>query len=195
MNTNHYFIITILLLIFSHYLYWKSDIGLNSKFQTLINIWVSLSLISYIYLAYISNLTFAEQLISTEVSNFSTYFDRLYNDTINIFIGYPTMNYYYNELFNNIELNINQTRNTEMENQISNIILSNIENIINYLVSFNYFKLNNKNIADISTTENKLFMILTQFFKSPIFIENWKKYKNKFANSITIEYIQTNFNL
>jgi hypothetical protein len=190
---NKYIIIIIIILIL-HYLYWISDFGLNSKFQTLVNIWVSLSLFAFVYSAYISNLSFTQQLIETQVSSFSTYFNQLYNNTINLFIGYPSLNYYYNELFNGI-INNDKVRNIQLENQISFTILSNVENIINYLISFNYFKLNNKNIADISSTENKLYLILYQYFKSPIFIENWKKYKNSFANKSTIEYIQINFNL
>jgi hypothetical protein len=104
------------------------------------------------------------------------------------------INYYYNELFNGIPNN-NNKRNLQLESQISFIMLSKIENIINCIKSYNYFKQTDDNIVNNDLIYNKLITILTQFFKSSIFIENWYIYKTTFADNLTIKFIKTNFNL
>jgi hypothetical protein len=175
-------------------MYWKTEIGLDPKFQTLVNIWVSFSLILYTYLAYIGNLSYTQQLTANEVNNYSSYFNDLYNNTITFFMNNIEINYYYNELFNGIPNN-NNKRNLQLESQISFIMLSKIENIINCIKSYDYFKQTDNNTVNNDLIYNKLITILTQFFKSSIFIENWYIYKTTFADNLTIKFIKTNFNL
>jgi len=181
--------IILAVLVYLHILYWKSSLSSNEKFKSLISIWVSTSLFISMYSVYIQTNSYRESQIQLETNNFNNLFNSFFDSVVELFISNPTLNYYYNELFTGISKYQDSDRNIILEEEISTIIFSKMENIINFI------DLYTTNINVIAQTEQKLLKILKVFFKSKIFLENWTKYQNKFATDWTVQYINMKFNL
>lgn len=188
---NNYIIgfIILVFLIYTHYLYWKSSLSSNEKFKSLINIWVSTSLFISMYSVHIQTNNYRDSQAQIEINNFNNLFANFFDSISQLFISNPSLNYYYNELYHNISKYEESDRNITLEKEISTIILSKMENIINFIDLFN------NNINMIGQIEQKLLKILKIFFKSKIFLENWNMYKDTFAIDWTIQYINMKFNL
>lgn len=80
---------------------------------------------------------------------------------IELFMKYPEMEYFYNELVLN-KIDKNAKRNITLENQICLII---IIKTIEQINSFNIYK----NLGKKDETKKVLINFISQFFKSPIF--------------------------
>jgi len=188
---NKYIIGTIvfIVLVYLHILYWRSTLSSNEKFKSLLSIWVSTSLFISLYSVYLQTNGYRESQIQIETNSFNSLFNSFFDSVVQLFISNTQMNYYYNELFTGISNYKDSDRNLVLEHEVSVIIFSKMENIINFVDIFSI----NPNI--VGQTEQKLLKILKVFFKSKIFLENWKIYKNSFATDWTIQYIDAKFNL
>lgn len=189
MNKYIIYSIIVIVLIWLHYLYWKSSIHTNEKVKMLISIWVSTSLFISFYSAYLQTNNYRESQLQLELNNFNNLFNTFFDGIVELFIHNPSVNYYYNELFTNVSKYQESERDIILEKKISVLIFSNMENVINFVDLYS----NNKVV--VGQTEEKLLKILSVFFKSKIFLENWNVYKDLFANDWTIQYINMKFNL
>jgi len=182
--------IILVVLVYLHILYWKSSLASNEKFKSLISIWVSTSLFISMYSVYLQTNSYHEAQMQLETNNFNNLFNNFFDSIIQLFISNPPLNYYYNELFTGVIKYQESDRNIVLEEEISTIIFSKMENVINFI---DLYSTTNPNI--VVQTEQKLLKILKIFFKSKIFIANWNLYKDKFATDWTIQYINMKFNL
>jgi hypothetical protein len=172
-------------------LYFKFDLGNNKTFKNLIEIYGSLGSILIIYSIYKTNQTNYSSTINDELNSLNQLLQNITDNCTNFFINNSNMKYYYDELFNNI-ININESiRNKDLEEIITNDILTNIDSLINYI---NSYKMTNGENFQLTIMENKLKKLLGQFMKSKIFLENWNKFKISFALDWTKTYIQLYFN-
>jgi len=188
---NKYIIGTIVfvVLVYLHILYWRSSLSSNEKFKSLLSIWVSTSLFISLYSVYLQTNSYHESQIQMETNNFNSLFSSFFDSVVQLFISNPGLNYYYSELFTGISNYKDSDRNIVLEEEITTIILSKMENIINFVDIFS------TNLTVVAQTEQKLLKILKVFFKSKIFLENWNIYKSKFATDWTVQYINMKFNL
>jgi hypothetical protein len=102
------------------------------------------------------------------------------------------MKYYYDELFNGIIHKDETIRDYNLEEIISNNLLTNIDSLINYIDAY---KLSNGTNFQLEIMEDKLKILLEQFIKSPIFVNNWNRFKNILALSWTKTYFSLYFNI
>lgn len=172
-------------------LYFKFDFGNNKTFKNLIEIYGSLGSILIVYSIYKSNQINYSSIINDELNSLNQLLQNITSSCTSFFINNPNMKYYYDELFNN-SINMNNViRNTDLEEIITNDILTNIDSLINYI---NSYKISNGENFQLTIMENKLKKLLGQFIKSKIFLENWNKYKISFALDWTKTYIKVYFN-
>jgi len=148
--------------------------------------------ITFFILAIVFNLQFHKD----HQKNFQiNYFDELImkflDDNLKIFILFPQVNYFYEQLIGT-NYKTPQNRNKTLENQISMLIYSRGASVI-------YYIMRNKNTNEykksIKVIEERFNQIMQSFLKSPIFKENWYIYNSRLAGEPIRAYFKENFNL
>lgn len=91
------------IIIFIHYVYFKSKIGHNTSFVTLTNIYIGLCTFATIYSILLSNKINYANVINNQLSNMTPLFQNITENISTFFTSNPNMNYYYNELFNGVK--------------------------------------------------------------------------------------------
>ena len=184
-------IIVVIALIVTIYFIKSKGLHKNHKFNVFINL---ISAYGAIALAITLILTIIFHKQDVVHSNFTDYLVLLkdYEDTIEMFMGRPEMNYYYNELFGTPELNLNvkYKRNYILEYQMSISIFSR-------LAGFNEYITMNQHIDPENTQlfKERMNNIFTLHFKSKLFRKYYAFYKKVLASKLTIQYVKENFNV
>lgn len=110
-----------------------------------------------------------------------------FNDTINIFIENPDLGYYFEHLFNDTPISPDTIRHLRREREITYLILSKLGTIVSY--------------EDIMAPKSKALLdewitkIMSNFVKSPIFVQYWEDYKNTFGGYLSSKFMKKHFNL
>ena len=184
--------IIILILIIIHLLIIKTNIGKSKHFKTLLSIYGSFGLLLSIYSIYNTSKTNYANTINNQLSYLNQLFQNITQVTSTFFLTNKNMKYYYDELFND-KINLDESiRDINLEQILTNNILINVDALVNYIDSF---KIINGTNFQLKIMEEKLLKLLTQFMKSKIFIENWKKFRDSLALKWTKNYIELYFNV
>lgn len=178
------------------YHYWHTTIGEEEKFKTLIAIIGSISIFFTIYSIYLESRKQLEETTSRSISFYEVAFKEFLDDTIKFFIANPKMNYYYQDLFTNAGDYKEEQRDKVLEGQITIVIMSRADSIIRYIEEFKASEnMEDSNRAEnIAVVEEKFKNILSSFFGSKIFLENWENLKVNLNSNDTIQYVKNNFN-
>jgi hypothetical protein len=184
-----YFLVVVLLSI----VYWNSKLGQDATFQTYVQVLMAATIIMTVYSVYLQQATIKETSDYDQVNTFDNNFKELLDDTVKFFIDNPDMNYYYQELFYNESNYTEDDRNKDLETQITLVMLSRISNVI-YTIYVYGNKFKNEDAERVIQSEEILVNILSSFFKSKIFNENWEKYKSGLSPKITIQFMNKHFN-
>ena len=185
---NYYPLITVF--IFIHIIYFALNVGTNDKFKTLISFYGSLSIFISAYSLYMAINNNRLNRISSDVVYINKIFSDIDSDIYSFFSKYDKMNYYYNELYNNVSDYKEEDRNITLERLISFKILSNAETLINYIDAL---KSANGITDELKIAEIRLKNLINIFLKSKIFIQNWKEYSKKIAMNWTKDYFDLYF--
>lgn len=185
------YLIMIIIFILVNLLYFKLNIGENTKLKTLIAFYGSLSIFMTIY-------TFATQLnqnalnrLSSDVVYVNQVFSNIDNDIFNFFQKNDKLMYYYDELYGFPHKYEEKDRNKSLEKLISKRLCTHIDILINYIDSL---KVMNGSSSGVIDAEEKLKKVLKLFLGSKIFVENWKEYSTQIALDWTNDYIDININ-
>lgn len=173
--------------------YWKTRIGEEERFKTLIALFGSFSIFFTIYSFYLQNQQKLEQSKAESIKFYSDSFKDILDQTVKFFIDHPNMNYYYRELFANVSNYKEEDRDRVLEHQITTIIISRAGPIIRYIEDY---KTNNKDnfyYRQVLVVESKFKDLLSSFFGSKIFSETYGKIKQGLASDVVRKYIQDNF--
>jgi hypothetical protein len=187
-----FIIVFIIFFIAAHYYYFKLDIETNKKFRELMSTYASFLIFLTIYNIYKSGQINYSNIINTQLNSLNSLFQNITQTSSTFFLSKPNMKYYYDELFNGIINKDEIIRDTNLEEIISNNLLTNIDSLINYIDAY---KISNGSNFQLEIMEDKLKKILEQFVKSPIFINNWNRFQNILALSWTKTYFSLYFNM
>ena len=124
---------------------------------------------------------------TTLVKQYQDLAKEFYNDTLQIFINNPEMGYYFEHLFNNVPISPNVVRHPTREKEITYLILSRLGTVMSY-----------EQIMDPQSRDflNKwIKQIVSNFVKSPIFLQYLKEYQQHFGGYLSAEFIKKNFNI
>lgn len=189
-NKNTKFVLFILFII--HLLIIKTRIGRNENFKTILSIYGSMGLLLSIYNTYNTSRLNLASTVNNQLNYLNQLFQNITQTTSSFFITNKNMRYYYEELFNN-KINLDDSiRDKNLEQILSNNIFINIDSLVNYIDSF---KILNGSNFQLKIMEEKLKKLLSQFIKSKIFVENWKKFRTSLALQWTKNYIELYFNI
>ncbi len=175
-----------------HYVYWISGISDSTKFKTLLSIYGTLSISLSIYNVYTSSMTQYASTVNSQITYLNQLFQNITQTTSSFFANNKDMRYYYEELFNSVKNTDDSIRNRNSEQIITTNILINVDALINYIDSFKITSGGKVNFQ-VKVMEEKLLKLLSQFMKSKIFVENWKKFKKLFALKWTKDYMSMYF--
>jgi hypothetical protein len=99
-------------------------------------------------------------------------------------------------LFTNSGDYTEKQRNKVLEGQVTIIMMSRADSIIRYIDEFKATDLlsDSNRSQDITVVEAKFKNIMSSFFGSKIFVENWEKVKTNLNSKETLRYVKDNFN-
>jgi len=124
-----------------------------------------------------------------EIDHYNNLSKIFLDDTIDLFIEHPEMNYYYEDLMGIRRIDDNTKRNIVLENQISMLIFSR-------LAKFAIFIQQSNDKALSSKIENWLGHVTHTFMKSPTLRNYWiTEYKPKLSGPASRKYMEDNFKL
>jgi uncharacterized membrane protein YbhN (UPF0104 family) len=175
----------IFILIATFFVYSFFNLHENNKFMNFWQILLSFGTIFFAYSTFINMQTNAQDLLYKKDTFNKSIFVEFFNKNTELFIKYPSLDYYYAEL-NGLKYDHKFTRNKLQETQISFIMLSTIAIII--------YTLNN-NFTNMDKVKEKFNLILKTYFKSQIFYENYLLYKKKYGTELFNSYMHEYFNI
>jgi hypothetical protein len=134
-------------------------------------------------------LNYHNQKANEEIDRYNSLSKVFLDDTLDIFIKNPEMNYYYNELVGIQEIDKNTKRNYVLENQISMLIFSK-------LAKFAIFAQQATDKEVTIKIENWMGHVADTFMKSPTLRYYWiNEYKPKLSGPASRAYMEKHFKL
>lgn len=182
-----FIILGIFMLISLHY--WNHKYYKTLKFQTF-GPYISGVATVLICFGIIFQITsYFQQAIEDKIKVYSELNQSFLQPILDIFLQYPEMDYYYNDLFGIQKMSPNVKRNINLENQISMVIFAKIA------IPAVYIELSEDKDM-VKLTNKGLKKILDTFMKSKIFVEYYKTYfKPKIAGPVVVEYLEEHYNI
>ena len=190
MKLNNYIIgIPIIFIITLTIHFWVGHYYKNNKFKTFLTLVTTITSILFSSAIVIQVFNYNHQRSSEEIQKYSDLSKIFLDDTINIFIENPEMNYYYEDLLGIKMIDQNTKRNIILENQISMLIFSR-------LAKFAIF-IQQEDDPDITKKiDDWLGHIAATFMKSDTLKSYWiNEYKPKLSGPASRQYMKKNFNL
>jgi len=171
-------------------IYLLSDFHKYPKFNGYLKFLSAIVIIFTIFTLTIQVKSSKEKTVSDSIYFVSNLTKNFLDDSIKLFMNHKEVNYYYYQLVG-LDYRTPKKRYIALENQISNIIFSRASIILFFMDANKDSEIIDKGTLD--TLEQKFRRILTSFFKSPIFRENWYMYNKSFGSKILRVYIRKYF--
>ena len=184
----HIFLYVIIFILALFIGFWYSNYYKNIKFQVFLRFLSAIAIIFAILAIVIQGLNFEESLKERNTNFFSNLTKSFIHDILELFMKYPEMNYYYNDLMGYKRINLNTNRNLTQENQISMLIYAKLASIAYFVEIYGENDLTN---GIISRTNN----IMKTFLESPTFKSYWEEYDKKLAGNPVRKYLKKYFNI
>jgi hypothetical protein len=110
------------------------------------------------------------------------------DDILEIFVQYPSMDYYYNELVGIDRITFNTKRDVTLEHKISMLIFAR-------LAKFTIVKQESLDEEHVTKISKWIGHVMDTFMKSEIFRGYWLEYKEKLSGPSTRTYMEETYNL
>jgi len=189
--------IIIILLIFSTsiFLFYKLKLYNSEKHKSAIQLLIGLNVIFTVYVLYKSIQIHSEEI----ANNDSIFFDRLMNglldSPITIFVKYPKMNYFYDEIYNGIGTDIG-TDIGNRDEYLEQIITYEILNKCTQFTEYYYGHIDIPEYTEKVKLYNvKVIKIMNQHLKSNAFKKYTVNYLNDLAGILPIKWFKEFYNI
>ena len=188
--------IIIIFLIFSTiiFLFYKLKLYNSEKHKSAIQLLIGLNVIFTVYVLFKSIQIHSEDI----ANNDSIFFDRLMNglldSPITIFVKYPKMNYFYDEIYNGtgIGTDIGTDRDEYLEQIITHEILNKCSQFIEYYYGHIDFSEYSEKVKLYNV---KVIKIMNQHLKSNAFKKYTVNYLNDLAGPLSIKWFKEFYNI
>ena len=110
------------------------------------------------------------------------------DDILQIFVEYPSMDYYYNELVGIEKITFNTRRNITLEHKISMLIFAR-------LAKFTIVKQESLDEEHVAKISKWIGHVMDTYMKSEIFRGYWEEYKDKLSGPSTRAYMEETYKL
>jgi hypothetical protein len=182
-------VISIIFFILTIIHFWKGNYYRNNKFKILLTVITTFTSIMFSSAIIVQVLNYHNQKANEEIDRYNSLSKVFLDDTLDIFIKNPEMNYYYNELVGIQEIDKNTKRNYVLENQISMLIFSK-------LAKFAIFAQQATDKEVTIKIENWMGHVADTFMKSPTLRYYWiNEYKPKLSGPASRAYMEKHFKL
>ena len=183
------FIVSIILFIFIIGHFWMGSYYRNIKFKTLLTVITTFTSIMFSLAIIVQVLNYNSQKANEEIDRYNGLSKTFLDDTLEVFIDHPEINYYYNELVGIKNIDKNIKRNYILENQVSMLIFSR-------LAKFAIFSQQTTDKEVSKKIENWMGHVADTFMKSPTLRHYWtNEYKPKLSGPASRLYMETHFKL
>lgn len=178
--------VVFLITIISHF--WTGKYYKNQKFKIFLTLVSTIASLLFTSAVIIQISAYNTQRSNEEIEHYNSLSKIYLDDTLDFFMKYPEMNYYYEDLMGIKPIDNNTKRNLILENQISMLIFSR-------LAKFAVFT-QQKDTEVSAKIENWLGHITKTFMKSKTLRHYWiNEYKPKLSGPAARQYMKDNFNL
>ena len=191
MNNSVFIIVAMVILLFIGvvYWFWYGNYYKNLKFMTLLTVLTTLTSIIFVSAAFFQVVSYYTTKANEEIDHYNALSKAFLDDTLELFIDHPEMNYYYQDLMGKKLIDKNTKRNYSLEHQISMLIFSR-------LAKFAIFaqQTHDKTISD--KIQNWLGHVFNTFIQSPTLQSYWiHEYKPKLSGPASRLYMEEHYNL
>ena len=171
------------------YWFWNGNYYRNLKFTTLLTVVSTLSSIIFVSAIYFQVVAYYKGISNEEIDHYNGLSKAFLDDTLQLFIDHPEMNYYYQDLMGKQLIDKNTKRNYALEHQISMLIFSR-------LAKFAIFSQDTHDKDISAKIENWMGHVFRTFIKSPTLQYYWTtEYKPKLSGPASRTYMKENYNL
>ena len=110
------------------------------------------------------------------------------DDILQLFVQFPKMDYFYNELLGLKKITLKTARNLTLEHKISMLIFAR-------LAKFTIFKQESPDSEHVAKISTWIGHVMDTYLKSDIFKSYWEDYKEKLAGPSTIAFMKEKYKL
>lgn len=196
MKENKKYIYSYTLIVFILYIiYYFSDQKKNRKFLALFSIISGVGVLLGAYSVYDNHITSLEKLALDRSTQYTELTKDLIVDTNNLIMDDQRnigLKYYYASL-NDLKELITEKDIKERDLMKEFAYTSTIFNKISHIVIYIKYISETEDDFVINNLKYQVSKILEIYMKSPDFVENWKKYKEIYANENLINFMKINF--
>lgn len=196
MKENKKYIYSYTLIVFILYIiYYFSDQKKNRKFLALFSIISGVGVLLGAYSVYHNHITSLEKLALDRSTQYTELTKDLIVDTNNLIMDDQRnigLKYYYASL-NDLKELITEKDIKERDLMKEFAYTSTIFNKISHIVIYIKYISETEDDFVINNLKYQVSKILEIYMKSPDFVENWKKYKEIYANENLINFMKINF--
>ena len=169
--------------------YWNHKYYKTIKFQTYTSYLTAIATAFICFGIIFQVSTYFQQRIQDKITIYTNLNESFLQPIFDLFMQYPEMNYYYNDLFGIEKINSNVKRNQTLELQISMVIFSTIA------VPAVYIELSSDKDM-VSLSKKGLVKILKTFMKCKLFVYYYVTYfKPNIAGPVVVKFMEQNFNV
>jgi hypothetical protein len=181
------FIIGLFTIISWHY--WNNKYYKDIKFQIFAPYITGVATVLICFGIIFQVSSYLQQAVEDKIKVYSELNQSFLQPILDLFLQYPEMDYYYNDLFGIKKMSPNVKRNITLENQISMVIFAKIA------IPAVYIELSGDKDT-VELTNKGLKKILDTFMKCKIFVEYYKTYfKPKIAGPVVVKYLEEQYNI
>ena len=177
---------TVITILFWHF--WRGHYYKNNKFKIFLTLITTITSIMFSAAIILQVYNYNHQQTTAQNDHYNSLSKIFLDDTIELFIQHPEMNYYYEDLMGIKAIDNNTKRNIVLEEQISMLIFSR-------LAKFAIF-IQNSDPQTSSKIEKWMGHVTHTFMKSPTLRYYWiHQYKPNLSGPASIKYMKDNYNL
>ena len=171
------------------YWFWRGNYHRNVKFRTLLTLITTLSSVGFVSAVFFQAINYYKEKSNEEIDHYNGLSKAFLDDTLELFINHPDMNYYYLDLMGKKAIDKNTKRNYALEHQISMLIFSR-------LAKFAIFTQQTYDKEISAKINNWLGHVFSTFIKSPTLQHYWiNEYKPKLSGPESRTYMKENYNM
>lgn len=163
-----------------------------SSYKSSINLFIAFNVLLTVYVIYYTISQHSNNIINSNTTSYNLVVKDIFKDTYDFFIDKPEMEYFFNDLFNNIPPPSNIKRDLNMEQLCCYKLLSNTASYANYY----YTHVNLADYSKLIVTQNERVIIFYKnLLHSKIFNEHLMKYLTTIGGPVNKRYFAEFFDI
>lgn len=184
-------IAVLIIFIVSVFIFYKFKLYNSEKHKSAIQLLIGLNVIFTVYVLYKSIQVHSEDVANSDSVFFDTLMTGLIESSSRIFIKYPKMKYYYDEIYNGI-----YDTHADRDEYLEQLVTYHILNKCSQFTEYYYGHVDMPSYSDkIKIYNVKVLKLINQHFKSDAFKKYTIMYLNDLAGPIPMQWFKEFYNI